>query len=96
MRRGLLAAVVTTALLGVSAAGCRYGSAPRCASDADCELGRHCIVSAGICVGFDTPLRPAPDAGLDGPPGDGPAPADGAADATGATDAVADAPQGGG
>jgi hypothetical protein len=81
MRRWLLWAVVATAALGVSAASCRYGSAPRCASDSDCELGRHCIVSAGICVGFDTPLLPAPDASPDALAGDGgPAPDDGAVD----------------
>jgi len=95
MRGWLPATVLATALLGGVAVGCGHGSAPRCAGDADCELGRRCIVAAGICVGFDTPLLPAPDAGPGDAAGDGgTAPADGPTDAAG--DAVADAPGGGG
>jgi hypothetical protein len=64
MRR--LGVIAAAALLAGAPLGCRYGSAPRCASDPDCEQGRRCIVAAGVCVGFDTPLLPAPDAGPEG------------------------------
>ncbi len=63
MRLGLLLAA---ALLAAAPLGCKYGDAPRCASDADCEQGRRCIVAAGVCVGYDTPLLPAPDGGVEG------------------------------
>ena len=65
---GLLAAA---ALAAGALLGCHDGSAPRCASDADCEQERRCIVAAGICVGFDTPLLPAPDGGAEGGADDG-------------------------
>jgi hypothetical protein len=93
--RCLVAAVATTAVLGLTGAACQYGGAPRCTSDTDCELGRHCIESAGICVGFDTPLLPAPDASPDGLVGDGGTPAEGGA-TDGGADAVGDAPGGAG
>jgi len=54
------------------------------------------VVSAGICVGFETPLLPAPDGGLDGAPGDGPVATDGPPVADAAGDAPTDAPGGGG
>jgi len=93
--RRLVAAVATAAALGLTGAACESGSSPRCTTDTDCELGRRCVESAGICVGFDTPLLPAPDASPDGPAGDGGTPPeDGATDGGG--DAVADAPGGAG
>ncbi len=76
--------LLAAALLATAPLGCKYGDAPRCASDTDCEQGRRCIVAAGVCVGFDTPLLPAPDGGFDG------GTTDGSADATGS-----DAPAGG-
>ena len=96
MRGGPFAAVAVTVALGVAGVACHYGRAPMCTSDADCERGRHCVVSAGICVGFETPLLPAPDGGLDGAPGDGPVATDGPPVADAAGDAPTDAPGGGG
>jgi hypothetical protein len=96
MRGGLPAAVLATALSGALAVGCSPGSAPRCGGDADCETGRRCVVAAGVCVGFDAPLLPAPDAGLaDAAEDAAPAPADGPDDA-GADDAGADDASAGG
>ena len=80
--------LLAAALLAVAPLGCKYGDAPRCESDADCEHGRRCIVAAGVCVGYDTPLLPAPDGGPEG------GAADASTDAAGA-DAHPDAATGG-
>jgi hypothetical protein len=76
-----LRGATAAALLAGAVLGCSYGSAPRCGGDADCEQGRRCIVAAGICVGFDTPLLSAPDAGAEGGADDGGAVDDGPTDA---------------
>jgi hypothetical protein len=51
------------AAVALAGAGCDHGTAPGCTADTDCRSGERCAPAAGICVGWGTPLLPAPDAG---------------------------------
>jgi hypothetical protein len=56
-------AAAAAAALALGGAGCDHGTAPECQADTDCATGQRCQVAAGVCVGFGSPLLPAPDAG---------------------------------
>jgi hypothetical protein len=57
--------VLALALACAAAVGCDRGRATdgTCADDSGCPAGWRCVVGAGVCVSFSTPL--APDAGPD-------------------------------